>query len=92
MKNNCINCGAPLNINGNKVIKCDYCGTEYNIDPLTNKISEYMIELTIMGKKRKFYIGDLTLNKIYGDCYRNLDGSIHQHLISKKIKMNLIEM
>ena len=92
MKNNCINCGAPLKFTDDEVIKCEYCHTQYNIDPITKQISEYIVEITILGKKRKFYIGDLTLNKLCGDAYRNLDGSLHQHLIAEKLKLNLIEM
>ena len=28
----CINCGAPLDNKGNFVVKCDYCGSVYDID------------------------------------------------------------
>ena len=28
----CINCGAPLDNNGNFVVKCDYCGSVYDVD------------------------------------------------------------
>ena len=28
----CTNCGAPLDNNGNFVVKCSYCGSVYDVD------------------------------------------------------------
>jgi len=67
---NCKNCGAPLH-NG----KCEYCGSEYEFVPEINSF-EQVIELYIGGKKRKFYISDITYQPLCAS-YRTLDGTMH---------------
>lgn len=89
---NCINCGATLHYSNNDMIcKCAYCGTEYHIDQL-GRVNEYYVELEIMGQKRKFYIGELSFNKLYSSCGRSLNGKLMPNYITSKIEMKLIEM
>ena len=95
MKQNCINCGAPLHYNNDDLIcRCDYCGTEYHIKKESGicSISEYEFELEIAGKKRKFYAGDIKLNKLCFDSYRNARGELVKGKTIDKLKMTLIEM
>ena len=80
---NCKNCGAPLH-NG----KCEYCGSEYEFVPEINSF-EQVIELYILGRKRKFYIGSVESMPIT-NSWRTLDGQIHHTLMGNEIQLNLI--
>ena len=85
-KTNCINCGAPLHSD-----KCEYCGTEYHIDNY-GQINEYKVKLNILGEEKKFYIGKVEKNSIYGDCKRNINGTLTENKICDKLRIELIEM
>lgn len=91
---NCCNCGAPLQFDRNKLgnyIKCEYCGTQYELDE-NNEIKDYQIELLVNGKKRRFYISSLACNKIYGDAKRDSCGLLHGNVIAEKYKLVLVEI
>ena len=45
-----------------------------------------------MGKKRKFYIGDVEKHEICHNAYRNANGDLVVDRVSSKLKMNLIEL
>lgn len=93
---NCANCGAPLNflLEENGIVRCGYCGTQYHVnhDGVTPKIDEYYVEFDFMGKKRKFYIGDVEKHEISHNAYRNANGDLVVDRVSSKLKMNLIEL
>lgn len=85
---NCKNCGAPLKYDNSKIIKCEYCGTEYHKD-IYGKIEEYYVTLEILGKKRRFYINDMEI-KYSSDSFRTLDGKMHQVRTGEIIRIELI--
>lgn len=73
---NCKNCGAALHFDREKRLAiCNYCGTEYHLDNL-GRIEEYMVELEIMGKRRKFYISSVTYEPVYSRLGRSVRGEI----------------
>lgn len=86
MKSNCINCGAPIHNS-----KCDYCGTEYNLDAF-GQINEYKIKLNIMGKEKEFYISNIEKHSIWLSGNRNLQGHLIHEKICDKLELKLIEM
>lgn len=88
-KNNCINCGAPL-CNDGEIIKCAYCGTEYNCDK-RGYIEDYKVKLNIRGQEREFYVSNITAEYIC-DGYRNVIGDLSINYSKPKLKMDLIEM
>ena len=91
---NCCDCGAPLQIDRNKLenyIKCEYYGTQYELDE-NNEIKDYQIELLVNGKKRKFYISNLECHKIFNSARRNLAGELHTNVVAEKYKLVLVEI
>lgn len=95
---NCKNCGAILNYEKvmNGIIKCEYCGTnysKYDIDPATVKnTTDEIIEIKILGKTRKYYIGDMEFCNLYNDCFRDEKGTLKRHPIKQLTKLKLIEL
>ena len=100
---NCKNCGAPLHFN-NKRIRCEYCGTEYELD--SNEYSEKsdvikgnctddrIVELRLHGRLKRFYIGEIEVNPIYYDDvspYSYLE-PYKQKRVEYRTKLTLIEM
>lgn len=95
---NCKNCGAVLDYTKakNNILQCAYCNTQYHIenDSVHGKmISEYVVELEIMGQKRKYYIGEVEAHPILNDFYRDISGKIiRTSCESYKTEIRLIEM
>lgn len=93
---NCANCGAPLDFTKelDGIVKCDYCNTQYHVnhDTINPTIEEYYVEFDFMGKRRKFYIGDVRVNPMYTSVKRDIYGDLQREKVASKIKMNLIEL
>ena len=78
---NCKNCGAPLSYHGGKS-KCDYCGTEY----LENTLTDIEIE------GHKFYVGDIEVKIICPEIpHRDMHGQLIREKPKYKRRLTLIE-
>lgn len=86
---NCINCGAPIK-NG----KCDYCGTEYDKKEKHIELilqEKDRIKLKIYGIEKEFYIGEVEVEPICYDTYRDITGTlVRTRQEEPKIKIELI--
>mgnify|MGYP002854250237 CR=1 FL=1 len=86
---NCKNCGAPLHYNlKNRKARCSYCDSEYHLDDL-GRVKEYIVEIEIFGKREKFYIANIDIERLY-DEYRSLDGCMRTIPQKNIIKLELI--
>lgn len=86
---NCKNCGAPLHYDlKNRIATCEYCSSEYHLDNL-GIIEEYKVELDIFGKREKFYIVNIEVERTYND-YRTVDGYMRRLPQKDTIKLELI--
>ena len=94
----CDNCGAPLKINKKDMTcKCDYCKTEYYVRKGSNEIEancdvDQIVKIKIKGQEKRFYIGNITTHKIYGEAGRNIDGKLITNIITTKDEITLIEI
>ena len=88
----CDNCGSPLKYNKKDYsCKCDYCGTEYYVTQDGELKGQY-VELEIFGEKHKFYMSNIENCNLYGACGRTKNGTLYSNLITRKMKVTLIEI
>lgn len=89
MKNNCINCGAPLHSS-----KCQYCGTEYGDNGFVCSFDRNKCTGTIRfdGKEYQVYLGRVDGNVIHMDAGRDAEGRMHIDKAIVKRKFTLIEV
>ena len=89
-RTNCKNCGAPLHYDKDKeIIKCDYCGSEYEFIP-TIKDFRQIIKFYIGGRIRKFYISEIICEPIYCDYEFISDYTPRRVLMHDEFRINLI--
>ena len=95
---NCKGCGASLHYKKTdygKIAICEYCRQEYQIFDanLCGKENNGRILIEFDGQIKEFYIGKLEIHPIFGDMYREIDGTIIQPKpLTYKTKINLIEI
>ena len=93
MVQNCINCGAPIDMSQ---IKCPYCGTPYKYDGFNAKLENQNAcgTLRVANKEYQVYLSNVEFNGIFSTDggHRDENGTIHRNLPTIKRKFTLVEV
>lgn len=94
LRTNCKNCGASLHYDETKYgkkVRCQYCRQEYHVD-LLGRVEENIIKIEIMGTIKEYYIGTITIEPLWFDTGRSIDGTLCITKPITKTKLELIEL